>query len=44
MSNVLEDAGSNLRIEFIDAPSLTVSGEPTATTVGDPWWLRDLTR
>jgi len=43
VSNVLVDAGSNLRIVFLDAPSVTVSGEPTATTVGDPWWLGDLT-
>ena len=42
--NVLVDTELNLRIDFLNAPSLMVSGEPTATTAGDPWWLGDLTR
>lgn len=42
VSNVLVDADSDLRIDLFNAPSLTVSGEPTASTVGEPWWLGEL--
>ncbi|GAT88428.1 hypothetical protein J2T10_002758 [Paenarthrobacter nicotinovorans] len=42
VSKVQVDAESNLRIDFFNATSLAVSGEPTATTVGDPWWLGEL--
>lgn len=39
ITNVLLDADHNLRIDTDYGDSLTVSGEPTPTTGGEPWWF-----
>ena len=42
VSNVLVDPEFNLRIDLFNAPSLTVSGKPAATTAGEPWWVGEI--